>query len=169
MKKTANTKSNSNITNKGKADDIKSSTKNKKGTKEAMDRPGNVSKAELALQKEKEEQEKAKQEEEKKKKLEGDYKRLTEYLNESGLNLAFNIIFAELITKQINQENFFPYTAMRLKEIGKELEGIKDKEITVDNLDANAEEGEEEEGAEEEEENNEDDNVFMTAAHKKKK
>ena len=32
---------------------------------------------------------------------ERDFQRLEEYLNESGLSLAFNIIFAELISKQI--------------------------------------------------------------------
>ena len=62
-----------------------------------------------------------------------DYQRLEEYLNESGLSLAFNIIFAELISKQILPENFFTYTSMRLTQIGKEIEGLKTKEsIYVD-------------------------------------
>ena len=60
---------------------------------------------------------------------ERDFQRLTEYLNESGLSLAFNIIFAELISKQIVRENYFTYTAMRLTQIGKEIEGLKTKEI----------------------------------------
>ena len=65
--------------------------------------------------------------------IEKDYQRLEEYLNESGLSLAFNIIFAELISKQILPENFFTYTAMRLTQIGKEIEGLKTKEtIFVD-------------------------------------
>ena len=69
----------------------------------------------------------------KNKQKEKDYQRLEEYLNESGLSLAFNIIFAELITKQILPENFFTYTAMRLTQIGKEIEGLKTKEsIYVD-------------------------------------
>ena len=67
------------------------------------------------------------------KEKERDYQRLEEYLNESGLSLAFNIIFAELISKQILPENFFTYTAMRLTQIGKEIEGLKTKEaIYVD-------------------------------------
>ena len=67
------------------------------------------------------------------KQKEKDYQRLEEYLNESGLSLAFNIIFAELISKQILPENFFTYTAMRLTQIGKEIEGLKTKEaIFVD-------------------------------------
>ena len=67
------------------------------------------------------------------KQKEKDYQRLEEYLNESGLSLAFNIIFAELISKQILPENFFTYTAMRLTQIGKEIEGLKTKEsIYVD-------------------------------------
>ena len=71
--------------------------------------------------------------ESKNKQKEKDYQRLEEYLNESGLSLAFNIIFAELISKQILPENFFTYTAMRLTQIGKEIEGLKTKEsIYVD-------------------------------------
>ena len=60
---------------------------------------------------------------------EKDFQRLEEYLNESGLSLAFNIIFAELISKQILRENYFTYTSMRLTQIGKEIEGLKTKEI----------------------------------------
>ena len=67
------------------------------------------------------------------KEKERDYQRLEEYLNESGLSLAFNIIFAELISKQILPENYFTYTSMRLTQIGKEIEGLKTKEaIYVD-------------------------------------
>ena len=58
-----------------------------------------------------------------------DFQRLEEYLNESGLYLAFNIIFAELISKQILRENYFTYTSMRLTQIGKEIEGLKTKEV----------------------------------------
>ena len=76
---------------------------------------------------------KKKEIENKNKQKEKDYQRLEEYLNESGLSLAFNIIFAELISKQILPENFFTYTAMRLTQIGKEIEGLKTKEsIYVD-------------------------------------
>ena len=60
---------------------------------------------------------------------EKDFQRLEEYCTESGLSLAFNIIFAELISKQILRENYFTYTAMRLTQIGKEIEGLKTKEI----------------------------------------
>ena len=76
---------------------------------------------------------KKEQEEAKIKEKERDYQRLEEYLNESGLSLAFNIIFAELISKQILPENYFTYTSMRLTQIGKEIEGLKTKEaIYVD-------------------------------------
>ena len=54
-----------------------------------------------------------------------DFQRLEEYLNESGLDIAFNIIFAELISNQILPENFFLYTSKRLIEIGKEIEGME--------------------------------------------
>ena len=64
----------------------------------------------------------------KSKEKEAQFQKLEEYVNESGLSLAFNIIFAELISKQILPENFFTYTSMRLKQIGKEIEGLKTKE-----------------------------------------
>ena len=71
---------------------------------------------------------KKKKEQTEKLQKEKDFQRLEEYLNESGLSLAFNIIFAELVSKQILPENFFTYTAMRLTQIGKEIEGMKTKE-----------------------------------------
>ena len=74
------------------------------------------------------ERRKKEQIEEKNKEKEIQIKKLEEYVNESGLSLAFNIIFAELISKQILPENFFAYTSMRLKQIGKEIEGLKTKE-----------------------------------------
>ena len=73
------------------------------------------------------EEERKRKEEERRK--EEQYKKLEAYVNESGLTLAFNIIFAELISKQILPENFFKYTAMRLREIGKEIEGMKIKDV----------------------------------------
>ena len=46
------------------------------------------------------------------------------YLDESGLSLSFQIIFTEIIQKQIPEDQVFPYTAMRLRQIGKELDKI---------------------------------------------
>ena len=86
----------------------------------------------------------------KNKEKEAQFQKLEEYVNESGLALAFNIIFAELISKQILPENFFTYTSMRLKQIGKEIEGLKTKEeIPV-------EKNEDEQQPEVKEENNEE-------------
>ena len=83
--------------------------------------------------KEVKEQPKKEQVNTKDKEKEAQFQKLEEYVNESGLSLAFNIIFAELISKQILPENFFTYTSMRLKQIGKEIEGLKTKEsIFVD-------------------------------------
>ena len=65
------------------------------------------------------EQQKKMQLDSKNKEKEAQFQKLEEYVNESGLSLAFNIIFAELISKQILPENFFTYTSMRLKQIGK--------------------------------------------------
>lgn len=53
------------------------------------------------------------------------YKQVEEYINETGLDIAFNIIFAELIANQILPENFFIYTSKRLIEIGKEVERME--------------------------------------------
>ncbi len=47
------------------------------------------------------------------------------YLSESGLPQAFELIFSELISKGIKQENYFSYTSMRLRQIGKEIEDMK--------------------------------------------
>ena len=41
-----------------------------------------------------------------------------EYVENSGLTLAFKIIFPEITNKHINQENLFQYTAIRLRQIG---------------------------------------------------
>ena len=94
------------------------------------------------------------------------YKKLEAYISESGLTLAFNIIFAELISKQILPENFFTYTAMRLKQIGKEIEGMNTKiPVYVDKpkTDENVENQNKTEG---DENKNDDDNVFITAQKK---
>ena len=142
--------------------------------------------------KELKEQPKKEQVNTKDKEKEAQFQRLEEYVNESGLALAFNIIFAELISKQILPENFFTYTSMRLKQIGKEIEGLKTKEEI--NIEKKEEEGEKEEQKEEvkeeqkeenneenekklfepnnnqeDKENKEDDNVLLTVQKDKKK
>ena len=94
----------------------------------------------------KEEREKKKKEkiESKNKEKDEQYKKLEDYVNETGLSLAFNIIFAELISKQIMPENFFTYTSMRLKQIGKEIEGLKTKEKINDDKNEEGEDKKEE-------------------------
>ena len=47
------------------------------------------------------------------------------YINETGISTAFQLIFSELITKKIPVENYYTYTASRLREIGRELDEIK--------------------------------------------
>ena len=46
------------------------------------------------------------------------------YLEETGLSLSFQIVFTEIIQKQISDDQVFAYTAMRLRQIGKELESL---------------------------------------------
>ena len=52
-------------------------------------------------------------------------KEFEEYIENSGLTLAFELIFSEITTKNIKQENQFQYTAIRLRQIGKELEDLR--------------------------------------------
>ena len=127
---------------------------------------------------EKEEKEKKRKEqiEARNQEKEMQFKKLEEYVNESGLSLAFNIIFAELISKQIMPENFFTYTSMRLKQIGKEIEGLKTKEEI--NAENNGDEDKKEVNNDQPNENdnklfqankNDDDNVLLTVQQNKKK
>ena len=113
--------------------------------------------------------------EEKNKEKELKYQKLEEYVKESGLDLAFNIIFAELISKQILPENFFKYTSMRLKQIGQEIDGLKTKgTIYVDKNDEeedikNEDNGENnEDGKKLFEGKNKEDDVLLTVQKKKK-
>ena len=55
-------------------------------------------------------------------------KKIENLIEECGIPMAFNVIFSELISKQIMPENFFTYTSLRLKELGQEIEGLKIKE-----------------------------------------
>ena len=126
------------------------------------------------IDKEEKERKKNEQIEAKNQEKEVQFKKLEEYVNESGLSLAFNIIFAELISKQIMPENFFTYTSMRLKQIGKEIEGLKTKEEI--NVDKNEEEDKKEINNEEPSDNKlfqankkDEDNVLLTVPPKKKK
>ena len=43
------------------------------------------------------------------------------YMDDTGLQLSFQIIFTEIISQEIPEEDVFSYTAMRLREIGKGL------------------------------------------------
>ena len=53
------------------------------------------------------------------------------YLEESGLTLAFQTIFAEILTKKIQPANVFTYTSMRLREIGKEIAHLLPQNLTA--------------------------------------
>ena len=43
------------------------------------------------------------------------------YLEESGISIAFQIIYTEILSKKIDADSVFTYTAMRLRQIGKEV------------------------------------------------
>lgn len=53
------------------------------------------------------------------------------YLDDSGLAMAFQLIFAEILTKKIDANNVFTYTAMRLRQIGKEIAHLLPKNLTA--------------------------------------
>jgi len=53
---------------------------------------------------------------------------LEKYLKETGIPLAFQEIFSELLIKKVKIENYFSYTAMRLRQMNHEIEAIKNKE-----------------------------------------
>ena len=57
------------------------------------------------------------------------------YLEDSGLPEAFQLIFSELIAKKINPQNYFNYVSMRLRQIGKEINELKN--IDEDNMEGN--------------------------------
>jgi EF-hand domain pair len=52
------------------------------------------------------------------------------YIQESGISIAFQIIFTEIISKKIDPDNAFTYTAMRLRQIGKEVEHLLPQNFT---------------------------------------
>ena len=49
------------------------------------------------------------------------------YIHETGIGISFQIIFSELISKKIAVENYYKYTASRLREIGREKEALDRK------------------------------------------
>ena len=49
------------------------------------------------------------------------------YILETGIGTSFQIIFSELISKKIPVENYYTYTAGRLRQIGKEKEALDRK------------------------------------------
>ena len=95
-------------------------TKKEKRPKSKVKRNQRIKKVDTELLKKQKEILKINQE-----RKEQQYKQVEEYINETGLDIAFNIIFAELIANQILPENFFIYTSKRLIEIGKEVEGME--------------------------------------------
>ena len=74
---------------------------------------------------EKAEAERIRIEEEKAKKRQEQAIQFEEYVEQSGLKYAFQIIFTEIISKQIREDQVFAYTAMRLRQIGTELDNLE--------------------------------------------
>jgi hypothetical protein len=51
------------------------------------------------------------------------------YMKESGISTSFQLIFTELLVKNIKEEDHFTYAASRLRQIGRELEEVKKTSI----------------------------------------
>lgn len=49
----------------------------------------------------------------------------TQYLENTGVSMAFQIIFAEILSKNVPSDSVYGYTAMRLRQIGAELNKIQ--------------------------------------------
>jgi hypothetical protein len=49
------------------------------------------------------------------------------YMRESGISTAFQLIFTELLIKEIKEEDYFTYAAGRLRQIGREVDEMKNK------------------------------------------
>ena len=47
------------------------------------------------------------------------------YIYETGIATSFQLIFAELITKNIPVKEYYTYTASRLREFGREMDKLK--------------------------------------------
>ena len=47
------------------------------------------------------------------------------YLEQTGIAMAFQVVFAEILDKKVEENKVFTYTAMRLRQIGEDLEKIK--------------------------------------------
>lgn len=52
------------------------------------------------------------------------------YLEESGISMAFQIIFAEILMKKVDPANVFTYAAMRLRQIGQEVAHLLPENLT---------------------------------------
>ena len=71
------------------------------------------------------EAERIREEEERAKKRQEQAVQFEEYVEQSGLKYGFQIIFTEIISKQIREDQVFAYTAMRLRQIGAELDNLE--------------------------------------------
>lgn len=54
---------------------------------------------------------------------------LQKYLQSTGISLAFQLIFSEVVQKKIPQEKVFSYASQRLKQIGADIQELKAQKI----------------------------------------
>mmetsp|Transcript_13785 Transcript_13785/g.12220 ORF Transcript_13785/g.12220 Transcript_13785/m.12220 type:complete len:128 (+) Transcript_13785:23-406(+) len=103
-------------------EDDKKEEKSRDGSQEPEESDGEKQKRE---EEEAAEAEKIRQEEEVAKKRQEQAVQFEEYVEQSGLKYGFQIIFTEIISNQIREDQVFAYTAMRLRQIGSELDNLE--------------------------------------------
>lgn len=77
--------------------------------------------SETAEEKNKREQEEAAERNQKDDIIKRQVAALEKYLQDTGLHMAFQIIYTEILQKKIDSQHAFAYTAMRLRQLGKEV------------------------------------------------
>lgn len=66
-------------------------------------------------------------------KKEKEVKMFDQYLQTSGLNLAFEVILAEILTKKIKPDQVFVYAAMRFRQFEEDLSKIAAGKVPLSN------------------------------------
>ena len=47
------------------------------------------------------------------------------YLDDTGIGMAFQVVFAEILDKKVDPQKVFSYTSLRLRQIGEDLNKLK--------------------------------------------
>lgn len=67
-------------------------------------------------------------------KLKKQMQQFEKYLEDSGVPIAFQVIFTEILAKKIEPDQVFIYTAMRLRQIGRDIAHLLPKRFVENGL-----------------------------------